>query len=93
MTVATVEPGIRETAREALLSVRDLVKHYPARGAQRRQGSVVHAVHLDMQPRAVGGDGGQLARGDGRGVRTTLDVRQPAHAPASTVFLRWLPLG
>jgi oligopeptide/dipeptide ABC transporter ATP-binding protein len=44
MTVATVEPGIRETAREALLSVRDLVKHYPARGAQRRQGSVVHAV-------------------------------------------------
>ena len=27
-----------------ILSVRDLTKHYPARGAQRQQGSVVHAV-------------------------------------------------
>jgi len=27
-----------------VLSVRDLVKHYPARGTQRQQGSVVHAV-------------------------------------------------
>ncbi len=28
----------------AVLSARDLVKHYPARGTQRQQGSVVHAV-------------------------------------------------
>jgi len=28
----------------SVLSVRDLVKHYPARGTQRQQGSVVHAV-------------------------------------------------
>ncbi len=32
------------SAATAVLSVRDLVKHYPARGTQRQQGSVVHAV-------------------------------------------------
>ena len=38
--------GTRSPRAESgpILSVRDLVKHYPARGTQRQQGSVVHAV-------------------------------------------------
>jgi oligopeptide/dipeptide ABC transporter ATP-binding protein len=32
------------TGAGPVLAVRDLVKHYPARGTQRQQGSVVHAV-------------------------------------------------
>ena len=36
--------GHGASASTVVLSVRDLVKHYPARGTQRQQGSVVHAV-------------------------------------------------
>ena len=42
-----MNPLVAEDARatgDAVLSVRNLVKHYPARGTQRQQGSVVHAV-------------------------------------------------
>src|SRR5690606_20952679 len=56
----------------------------PAVGQDDR-GRPVGPVDLDVQPGAVGGDGGQLPDRDGRGVRPGGDVRRPAHAVTSAV--------
>src|SRR5690606_11085124 len=58
----------------------------PAVGEHDRGGRF-GSVHLDVQPGAVGGDGGQLAGGDGRGVRPGGDVGAAAHA-ITPVFSR-----
>src|SRR5690606_41367211 len=63
-----------------------LFRSGPAVGEHDRGGRF-GSVHLDVQPGAVGGDGGQLAGGDGRGVRPGGDVGAAAHA-VTPVFSR-----
>jgi peptide/nickel transport system ATP-binding protein len=84
--VTTLEAPVPASTSAAVLSVRELVKHYPARGAQRRLGSAVHAVDgvsFDIGPDETLGLVGETGCGKSTVARLVTRLLEPTSGAVS----------